>query len=390
MLRAGQSLGRYELLQQLGMGASAEVWRARHSALGTLHALKVLHNKHPKIRQRMLTEARVQASLKHPAVVPVQDVFDEQGRLVLVMELVDGPNLLELVQAGPVPLDKAERIFRELLEAVGHAHRQGVIHRDLKPENILLSGPEQRVRVTDFGLARVLHDDGPRATRMGVAMGTPGYMAPEMVADALSSDVQADVFSLGCILFVLCTGRVAFSGENLHVTLQRTVKGQHNPLPETLPQHLRATIEGCLIPDRAKRIPDCVTLEEVLDQRRGWGPDGERWTRPPGWQTMLLDPDDSEELTLDPLGPGPTLAPDDAALQAAQEAFLSSEDLLSEETPLPEPEPQPEPQQESLLEARPGPEGGFRGKAVPWLLAGVAVLGLALLGGLGLVFWLLS
>lgn len=292
----GQTLDRYELSGLLGEGGAARVYRATHAQLGTQHALKVLHLVGAGVRERMLREARVQAQLRHPNLVPVSDVFFVGQQPVIVMDFVDGPNLEGWINQVRPDLSQAEAVFRGILAGVAFAHGQGVVHRDLKPANILVETQAGRAvpRVTDFGLARVLEDSSPRRTRMGVAMGTPGYMAPEMLSAAPTADERADVFSLGCILYALVCHRIPFAAPDRFELFEQLRKGLYTDPLEHRPdlgQGVVAAIRGCLIVDRDRRIPSCQALLEVLDLKRGWTAEGPTWSRPPGWQTMVLEPD---------------------------------------------------------------------------------------------------
>jgi len=180
-LEPGEVVDRYVIEQKIGQGGMAVVYRARHSQLGTLHAIKVLQVPALAIRDRLLLEGRAQATLRHPNIVNVTDVIDVHGAPGLVMELVEGPSLDDLLARVQLTIPQVDELARGILAGVAEAHRHGLIHRDLKPANVMLkpTGTGFVPKVTDFGLAKVLSaDEGPGRTQSNVAMGTPAYMAP--------------------------------------------------------------------------------------------------------------------------------------------------------------------------------------------------------------------
>lgn len=208
-LAPGTVVDRYEVLGLLGIGGIARVYRARHRALASLHALKVLALDRPSLRERALQEGQVQASLRHPNLVAVTDIVECDGAPALVLEYVAGPSLDQLLAARRLNLSEVDQLARGILRGVAFAHANGVVHRDLKPGNILLevAGEELVPRVTDFGIAKLLVParDGVR-TQAGTIMGTPPYMAPEQSLDASLVDARADVWALGVVLYELITG----------------------------------------------------------------------------------------------------------------------------------------------------------------------------------------
>ena len=237
--------GRYTVEAPLGEGGMASVWRVRHVQLGSEHALKLLHVSTPELRERLLDEGRIQARLTHPNIVPVTDLVSLSGGIGLVMPLVAGPTLRERLDQGRVPLEAALELGAAVLDGVAHAHASGLVHRDLKPENILLQPAGGRFvpRVADFGLAKALHSQGPGRTRTRMGMGTPGYMAPEQHRDASRVDARADVFSLGCILYELLTGRRPFDGSDVLILYQQALRGEFTPPQSLAPELPRALSE---------------------------------------------------------------------------------------------------------------------------------------------------
>jgi predicted ATPase len=268
MLEPGQVVDRYVVRRLLGRGGMADVWLAEHEVLHTPVALKVLHGApSPQLRERLLREGRVQAGLRHPGIVRVLDVVEVDGHAALVLDWVDGPSLHDVLQRGPLPLDRVERLVGALVEALEAAHAAGVVHRDLKPANVLLADGDAP-RITDFGLAAVLDGAGQRLTRAGAGLGTPHYMAPELVDDARTADRRADVFALGVLTYELLVGAPPAEGPALSV-LHRMAHGRWSPATERvpgLPPRVDDALRWALAPDRADRAP---TAAAFFDRLRG-------------------------------------------------------------------------------------------------------------------------
>jgi hypothetical protein len=284
MLQPGQTFDRYTVETLLGEGGMASVYRVRHTTLGSLHALKILHVDHPAVGERLLAEGRVQAGLDHPHALVVTDVITVDGMPGLVMEYVDGGSLEDWVDTGPT---RAERlaVFRGACEAVAAAHAAGWIHRDLKPANILLKRVDGTVvpKVADFGLVKALTGARPHAgpqTRDGSTMGTPGYMAPEQIENAAEVDARADVYSLGCVLVWTLTGRPAFAGDSVVDLFGAVASGSFDGLPPDDP--LAPVVDRCLARDPDQRYADAGALLAALDT-----PDA-RSTRPARAPTAAL------------------------------------------------------------------------------------------------------
>ncbi len=269
----GHPIERFEVIGLLGEGATAQVYRVRHRALGTEHALKLLTATRSGLRSRLLQEGQVQARLRHDNLVAVTDIIEHDGRAGLVMEYISGSSLeAALHRHGRMDVDAAMALFLPILSAVEAAHDAGILHRDLKPANILLADTPEGVvpKVTDFGIAKVLNDSSPGQrgqTRVGLAMGTPGYMAPEQWADSSSVDARADIFSLGVVLYELLTGQLPFTGSTSLDLLGATMAGTPAPLaavaPAT-PAPIAAAIERALMPDPSARFSDIAAFREAL------------------------------------------------------------------------------------------------------------------------------
>ena len=267
-LQVPEIIDRYAVQGVLGQGGMAIVYRVRHIHLGTFHALKILTLASRSIRERLLQEGRIQATLRHPNIVSVTDVVVVDGAPGLVLELIDGPSLEALLSQHRLTIEQVDALAQGILAGVDHAHRNGLIHRDLKPANILLAVTDAGLvpKVTDFGLAKLFAGEGGPAlgrTRSGTTMGTPAYMAPEQVRDSKGVDKRADVFSLGAILYEMVGGVRAFDGEDIVHIFNALTTGTYVPIKERapdLPERMVAAIAGALQVDRDKRIPDVETL----------------------------------------------------------------------------------------------------------------------------------
>ena len=197
----------FEILALHGRGGMGAVYRARQRDLGRLVALKIVVPHRPEVAERFAAEARALARLDHPGIVRVFDAGIAGDLCWLTMEFIDGPTLRGAMRAGDLPPARSLALIPELCAALQYAHDQGVVHRDIKPENLLLT-PEGRLKIADFGLARLLGDPALGATRTGVVMGTANYMAPEQIERPGTVDHRADLFALGVVFYELLTGEL--------------------------------------------------------------------------------------------------------------------------------------------------------------------------------------
>jgi serine/threonine-protein kinase len=272
----GQRLGRYELLDELGYGGMATVYRGRDSELGRTVAVKVLH---PLLARRedgaarFQREARAVATLKHPNVVEIYDYSKGSSTEppYLVCELIEGPNLGGfMAKHGPPLPEMAAVMTSTLARALEAAHKQGIVHRDIKPENVLVA-PEGRLVLTDFGIARILGDETMTAT--GAMVGSPAYMSPEQARSA-PLDSKSDIFSLGVLLYKLATGQLPFSGKDPLSTISAILKGEYRPpiqVRHDLGPDLDKVIRRCLALEAANRYESAEQLAEDLEQIARWG-----------------------------------------------------------------------------------------------------------------------
>jgi tRNA A-37 threonylcarbamoyl transferase component Bud32 len=266
---------RYRVLALLGQGGMGAVYKARHLHMDRLVALKVIRPAlvtHPASLQRFRQEVRAAARLVHPNIVTAYDA-DQAGSLhFLVMEFVEGRSLDEyLRRRGPLPPAEACSCARQAALGLQHAHEKGMVHRDIKPHNLMLAA-DGVVKILDFGLARLGQADpaeeasavtlpgdagvAEHLTAAGVLMGTADYIAPEQAADAHTADIRADIYSLGCTLYQLLTGRVVFPGGSLADKLVRHQKALPAPLPHwrpDVPPELVRVVQRMLAKDPARR-----------------------------------------------------------------------------------------------------------------------------------------
>jgi len=261
-LEPGTHLGPYEILSQLGAGGMGEVYRARDPRLGRDVAIKVSAQ---KFNERFEREAKVVASLNHPNICALYDV----GPNYIVMELVEGEE-----PKGPMPLEDALQICRQIAAALEAAHEKGIVHRDLKPANIKVT-PSGIVKVLDFGLAKVnalspasgSPEESPtismHATQMGMILGTAGYMAPEQ-AKGKTADKRADIWAFGVVLHELLTGQRLFMGETVTDTLAAVVLAE--PKLEDTPGQVRRLLKRCLEKDPQKRLRDIGDAMALLEE----------------------------------------------------------------------------------------------------------------------------
>ena len=222
--------GRYRLIDVIGRGGTAEVWRAHDEALGRTIAIKLVTVPTDEGAQRAGEEARLLAGLSHPSLVPVYDAgTDEDDRPWVVMELVEGETLGDTIRRGPLDVVRTAQVGKAVAEALAYVHARDLVHRDVKPGNVLM-GRDGRVRLTDFGIARLV--DAAKVTATGMTVGTASYLAPEQVAGEPVGPA-ADVYALGLVLLECLTGEREYAGSTVEVALARLHRQPH--VPDTLP-----------------------------------------------------------------------------------------------------------------------------------------------------------
>lgn len=263
--------GNYRLLENIGVGASSSVWKAKNIATNALVCIKVLRAKSAskKSYQRFVRESKTLAKLKHPSI-PQVHVFqtDSEGTPFIVTELVEGQSLAELINDnGPLPERRALHIFRQIIECLEYAHSQGIVHRDIKPSNIMI-GNNDTVKVIDFGIARLLapEDASQKLTQVGAMIGSPAYMSPEQCLGE-EADARSDIYSLGCLMFECLIGCSAFAEDNDFDTYHNHVAAERKGLASHFRNEAFARIiVKCLQTERAMRYQDAAELSRALEE----------------------------------------------------------------------------------------------------------------------------
>ncbi len=259
-------LGPYEIIELLGRGGMGIVFRARDPKLNRVVAIKVLAPElaaHPSARLRFLREARAAAAVNHPHVVTIHAVEEGTSTLpFLVMECIIGQTLQQkLDKQGSLRLTEILRIGHQAAQGLAAAHKQGLIHRDIKPANLLLENGVERVKITDFGLARTVDDSS--ISRTGDVSGTPQYMSPEQ-ASGEKVDHRSDLFSLGCVMYAMCTGRSPFRSTTLAGAIKRVCHDTPRPIEEINPECPAWLIE--IVNQLLQKNPD---VSDPVSGRRG-------------------------------------------------------------------------------------------------------------------------
>jgi eukaryotic-like serine/threonine-protein kinase len=280
-LTPGTRLHAYEITAAIGAGGMGEVYRALDTRLGRDVAIKVLPSDVAIDADRLLRferEAQILASLNHPNIAGLYGVEDAMGVPALVMELVDGPTLADRIASGPIPIDEALPIGRQIAEALETAHEQGIIHRDLKPANIKVR-PDGAVKVLDFGLAKALDSSASHAasaansptismhaTRAGIILGTAAYMAPEQ-ARGKAVDRRVDMWALGVIVYEMLSGRRLFGGEEISDTLALVLTSEPDwtALPANTPASVQRLLRRCLEKDPRRRLASASDARLEID-----------------------------------------------------------------------------------------------------------------------------
>jgi serine/threonine-protein kinase len=258
-------LGKYEIVAKIGQGGMGEVYRAVDPILNRDVAIKTMvtgAGMEEELQKRFLREARSSAHLNHPNIVTVYDFGEEQGRMYIVMELLEGTDLKQIIQGPRLPLGAQLDLMEQICDGLAFAHAKGVIHRDLKPANIHVSR-DRHVKIMDFGLARLASSD---ITRAGLILGTPHYMSPEQVKGEPVT-TRSDVFSLGAVFHELLTGRKAFEGESMPSVMYQVMHSdppQLETLRADVPTALASVVRRALEKDPERRPGDASELGRAL------------------------------------------------------------------------------------------------------------------------------
>jgi eukaryotic-like serine/threonine-protein kinase len=274
----GRTLSHYEIVGELGAGGMGVVYRAHDTLLQRAVALKVLPSEamaDESRQRRFLQEARAASALNHPHIVTIYDVIHEDGVYAIVMELIEGTSLEALVERGPIPVQQALAIARQIADALGVAHAAGIVHRDLKPANVIVTDRGQ-AKVLDFGIAKLdpMHGPGTESntrtalTMMGAVIGTASYMSPEQ-ARGEPVDARTDVFSLGVVLYEMLSGRSPFAGPTLTAVLHKLLYEQPPDLMSLpgldVPPAVAATVEHALAKNQGERYQSMEAVAAALE-----------------------------------------------------------------------------------------------------------------------------
>ena len=268
----GVTIGQYAVGEQLGRGGMANVYKAYHAGLDVHRAIKVIRpdlSGAKNFEQRFQREARAIASLRHPNIVQVHDFGRHEDLFYMVMEFIDGEDLKARIRRGPVrPFCEAIRIVVELSRALACAHERNILHRDVKPDNIMLS-TRGEVILTDFGIAKIVGSQDPQLTAIGSEIGTPNYMAPEMVMGKASASRATDLYAVGVVLYELLSGKAPFAADTPLAVLHRVV---HDPVPPptSLQADIPVALQGVVLKAMAfgveQRYPTAEAFIEAAEQ----------------------------------------------------------------------------------------------------------------------------
>src|SRR6516225_783234 len=304
-LTIGQQLGSLEITALLGKGGMGEAYRARDAKLKRDVAIKILPDAFARDADRIIRfqrEAGVLALLNHPNIAAIYDLQEANGSRYLVLERVEGETLAVQIARGPIPVEEALDIAKHICEALEAAHEKGIVHRDLKPANVKIT-LDGKVKVLDFGLAKAMAGPSANTTMSnsptllsgtigGMIVGTAAYMSPEQ-ARGREADQRSDIFSFGCVLYEMLTGRQGFQGEDVSDVLASVMKidPDLSVVPPNLNPKLYELLRRCLAKNRKERwyaIGDVrVEIETILAESRGLkAPEVVSVERRPFWKRL--------------------------------------------------------------------------------------------------------
>jgi serine/threonine protein kinase len=263
----GSRVGDYEILQILGAGGMGRVYKVRNILSDRVEAMKILLpdlEGNPGLADRFMREIKVQASLDHPNIAALYTALRIENQLMMLMEFVEGTTLDKLMEAGPVPIDKAADYFAQILSALSYAHARGVVHRDLKPANMMITSSGV-VKLMDFGIAKMTADR--KLTQTGSTVGSLYYMSPEQIKGELDLDPRSDLYSLGVSLYEVVTGARPFQGDSEYSIMAAHL--QKNPPPPiqispNMPSGLNDIILQALEKDPARRFQTAEAFRKAL------------------------------------------------------------------------------------------------------------------------------
>ncbi|MCJ7708662.1 MAG: protein kinase, partial [Anaerolineales bacterium] len=261
----GENVGPYRVMEQLGQGGMATVFKAYHAALDRYVAIKVLHQafmEDPNFLARFQREARVVAKLDHPSIVPIYDFADHRGQPYLVMKFIEGETLKARLARSPLSKQEGLKIVESVGAALGYAHRRGILHRDVKPSNVLLS-PDGDIYLADFGLARIAQA-GESTLSSDMMLGTPQYISPEQARGERNLDEGTDIYSFGVVLYELVVGRVPFSSDTPFSIIHDHIYTPL-PMPRAVNPRVPEAVQRILLKALAKeRVDRFASVEEFV------------------------------------------------------------------------------------------------------------------------------
>lgn len=298
----GESVGPYRIMEQLGQGGMATVFKAYHSALDRYVAIKALHSAftlEPNFLARFRREAQVVAKLEHPNIVPVYDFAEHEGRPYLVLKFIEGITLKARLKQGMLSSPEINNIVNSIGEALEYAHHQGVLHRDVKPSNVLLA-KDGRIFLADFGLARIAQA-GESTISSDVMLGTPQYISPEQAMGQRELDAGTDIYSFGVLLYELLVGRVPFSADTPYSVIHDHIYAPL-PLPRSrkpeIPEAVERVILKALAKDRKDRFQSVKSLVEAWNQaQRETSMPLDLATSPPAIEQVVVTPGEKSGST---------------------------------------------------------------------------------------------
>ena len=272
----GDNVGPYKIIEQLGQGGMATVFKAYHASLDRYVALKALHpafGEDATFATRFQREARVVAKLEHPYIVPVYDYAQHEGRPYLVMKYIEGDTLKARLNKGPLTSDEIDKVVDSVGAALAHAHKQGILHRDIKPSNVLVT-PDGEMYLADFGLARIAQS-GESTLSSDMIMGTPQYISPEQAMGKKDLDAGTDIYSFAVMLYEMVVGQVPFSADTPFSIIHDHIYTPL-PLPQTInpnvPEPVQRVLLKALAKERADRYEDVTSL--VASFKDAWRESG--------------------------------------------------------------------------------------------------------------------
>lgn len=264
----GENIGPYRIIEQLGQGGMATVYKAYHAALDRYVALKVLHpafHEDPHFAARFQREARVVAKLEHPSIVPVYDYAEQENRPFLVMKYIEGETLKARLSRGPLEANEINQVVDAVGSALAYAHKQGILHRDIKPSNVLIQNGGS-MYLADFGLARIAQA-GESTLSSDSIMGTPQYISPEQARGDKDLDAGTDIYSFGVMLYELVVGQVPFNADTPFSIIHDHI---YTPLPlprsinKQVPESVERVLLKALAKERADRFEDIPALVKAF------------------------------------------------------------------------------------------------------------------------------